>query len=293
MTVFMRELSEFYRARTEDRPARLPDLTLGFADLVRAEHQMLTGPEGERLRRFWTRTLAGAPQLDLPTDHPRPDRSTYVGEFLERRAPLELSEAIGRVAREHRTTAFTVFCAAVVVVLNRLTGSTDIVLGVPTENRGKRGAELLVGCFLNVVPVRVDCSGEPTFATLLDRVSASLLSSYEHQRLPFAEIINAVRPARLPNAHPIYQVTCELQLADWMPVDLPGCQVSYELLSHGTARYDMAFHALMRPDGLSVMLEINTDLWERETGLARIDQTLAVLTQVSRHPEVRLSELRC
>lgn len=293
MTVFMRELSEFYRARTEDRPARPPELTLSFADLVRAEHQMLSSPEGDRLRRFWARTLAGTPQLDLPTDHQRPDRSTFVGEFLERRAPVELSEAIGRVAREHRTTAFTVFCAAVVAVLNRLTGSTDIVLGVPTENRGKRGAELLIGCFLNVVPVRVDCSGEPTFAALLDRVSASLLSSYEHQRLPFAEIVDAVRPARPPNAHPIYQVTCELQLADWMPVDLPGCQVSYELLSHGTARYDMAFHALMRPDGLSVMLEINTDLWERETGLARIDQTMAVLAQVSRHPGVRLSELHC
>jgi non-ribosomal peptide synthetase component F len=184
-----------------------------------------------------------------------------------------------------------VFCTAVVALLHHLTGQDDVVVGVPTENRGRRGAELLIGCFLNVLPVRVDCSKDPSFAELLDRVRAELLQAYEHQALPFAEIVDAVRPERLPGTHPVYQVTCELQLADWVPVDLPGCHTSYELISHGTARYDMSFHSLMREDGVSVMLEINTDLWDRETGLARIDQVLALLAQAAKCPDVPLSAL--
>jgi non-ribosomal peptide synthetase component F/NRPS condensation-like uncharacterized protein len=291
MTVFMREMSEFYRARAESRPASLAPLTLGFADLVRAEQDMLTGAEGERLRRFWRRKLANAPRLALPTDRARPDRATFTGEFLERRAPLEAAGILGGLARERRTTPFAVFCSAVVALLHHLTGQDDLVVGVPTENRGRRGAELLIGCFLNVLPVRVACSGDPSFAELLDRVRAALLQAYEHQALPFAEIVDAVRPERLPGMHPVYQVTCELQLADWMPVDLPGCRTSYELISHGTARYDMSFHALMREEGVSVMLEINTDLWDRETGLARIDQVLALLAQAAQCPDLPLSAL--
>ncbi|GAA3723956.1 condensation domain-containing protein [Streptomyces tremellae] len=291
MTVFMREMSEFYRARTESRPASLAPLTLGFADLVRAEQDMLAGAEGERLRRFWRRKLANAPRPALPTDRARPDRATFTGEFLERRAPREVAGMLGGLARERRTTPFAVFCSAVVALLHHLTGQDDLVVGVPAENRGRRGAELLIGCFLNVLPVRVDCSGDPSFAELLDRVRTELLLAYEHQALPFAEIVDAVRPERLPGTHPVYQVTCELQLADWMPADLPGCRTSYELISHGTARYDMSFHSLVREDGVSVMLEINTDLWDRETGLARIDQVLALLVRAAKCPDAPLSAL--
>lgn len=119
----------------------------------------------------------------------------------------------------------------------------------------------------------------------------SLFRAYEHQRLPFAEIVDAVRPERTPGQHPIYQVTCELQLPDWMPIDLPGCATSYELVSHGTARYDLSFHALMHREGISAMLEVNTSLWERDTGLARLDQLLGILSRVTTNPKSRLSEL--
>ncbi|MFJ5844173.1 condensation domain-containing protein [Streptomyces sp. NPDC092903] len=291
MTIFMRELSAFYNARTGQHAVQLDELVLDFAELVSGEQEMLAGREGDRLRRFWTGTLAGAPELDLPTDRPRPERPTHQGEFLERRVPRELADAMSRLAREHRVTAYTVFLTTVVVLLHRLGRQDDFVVGVPTENRSSRGSEQLMGCFLNVVPVRVDCSGDPAFGELLDRVSASLLRSYEHQRLPFAEILDAVRPDRRPDRHPLYQVTCELQLDDWMPLDLNGCTSRYELLSHGTARYELSFHGVIREDAFLVMLEINTGLWERETGLRRIDQVVELLTQVTAEPHTPVSGL--
>lgn len=291
MTVFMSELSESYQARVERRPSELPELSVGFRDVVTAEQEMLSGPEGDRLREFWTRTLEGAPQLRLPTDRPRPDRRTFTGEFLERRGPHELAQTLGDLALRHRTTRFTVFCAAVVALLHHLTEQTDVVVGMPTENRLLRGSELLVGCFLNVVPIRVDCSGDPAFSELVERTGTALLRSLEHQGLPFSELVEAVRPERVPNTHPIYQVTCELQLAQWLPFDIPGCRFSYELLSHGTARYDASFHTLLRPDGVSVMLEINTDIWDLDTGLTWIDQVMALLEQAGSDAGLRLSQL--
>ncbi|MFD8478601.1 condensation domain-containing protein [Kitasatospora sp. NPDC059673] len=291
MTLFMRELSEYYLERTGARPARLPELGLGFAELAAAEQELLSGREGERLRRFWSATLAGAPRLELPTDRARPERPAYQGEFLGRPAPRELADAVIALAAERRTTAYTVFLTAVVALLHRLSGQSDFVVGVPTENRSRRGSEHLMGCFLNVLPVRVDCSGDPTAAELLDRVGARLLECYDHQRLPFSEILEAVRPDRQSDRHPVYQVTCELQLAGWMPVELPGCEVRYELLSHGTARYDLSFHGMVRESDLMTMLEIDTALWKPETGLRWIDELTALLARLTAAPDSRLSEL--
>ncbi|HEV2640008.1 MAG TPA: condensation domain-containing protein [Actinocrinis sp.] len=293
MTIFMRELSAFYVSRVEGRPAALVSVPTDMREIVRAEQELLAGPEGERLRRFWIRTLTGAPRLVLPTDRPRPAKPTFAGEFLSRPASPELGEAITACARQHRTTAFTVFCTGVVALLHRLTGQTDVVLGVPTENRTVHGSQALIGCFLNVLPLRVDCSADPSFADLLDRVGRSLLRAYENQRLPFAEIVESVRTDRVPGVHPIYQVTSELQLANWIPLQLPGCETSYELVSHGTARYDLSFHALMQAGGAAVMLEVNTDLWDRETGLGRIDQVGTLLARATADPALPLSGLGC
>lgn len=292
MTVFMRELSAFYAGRTEHRAPDLQALSVGFADLVLAEQALLEGPQGERLREFWQRALAGAEPLTLPSDRPRPGQPDFAGEFLRKRDEGELVTAVAELARAHRTTMFAVFAAGVFALLQRLSGQSDLTVGMPTDNRSARGAERLIGCFLNVVPLRVDCSGDPAFGDLLDRVTDRVVRSYEHQGLPFAEIVEAVRPRREANTHPIYQVTCELQTAAWMPVELAGCRVEYELLSHGTARYDMSFHSHVHPDALEVWLEINTDLWDRESGLLLIDRVLALLAQATADPGRRVSQLK-
>ncbi|MFI0186149.1 condensation domain-containing protein [Streptomyces sp. NPDC017082] len=292
MTVFMRELSVHYRRRTGQDTAGLPELELDFAELAASEREMLAGPEGDRLRRYWQGALAGAPALELPTDHPRPQRPGHTGEFLAHPAPRALADAVLALAAERRTTPFAVFLTAVVALLHHLgDGPGDLVVGVPTENRGRRGAEHLMGCFLNVVPVRADCSGDPRFTDLLERVGASLLRAYDHQRLPFPEILEAAGAERPADRHPLYQVTCELQLDGWMPVDLPGCRVDYELLSHGTARYDLSFHGLVRADGFQVMLELDTGLWKPETGRRHLRRLTALLTAATADPTLRLSAL--
>ncbi|MEU2993122.1 condensation domain-containing protein [Streptomyces griseoincarnatus] len=292
MTVFMRELSIHYRRRTGQDAVALPELELDFADLAASERELLAGREGDRLRRYWQSALIGVAALELPTDHPRPERPGHTGEFLAHRAPRALADAMIALATERRTTPYAVFLTAVMAFLHHLSGGeSDLVVGVPTENRVRRGAEHLVGCFLNVVPVRVDCSGDPRFTDLLERVGANLLRAYDHQRLPFPEILEAIGAERPTDRHPLYQVTCELQLDGWMPVELPDCRVSYEMLSHGTARYDLSFHGIVRADDLQVMLELDTGLWKAETGRRHLERLTALLTAVTADPALRLSAL--
>ena len=179
MTLLMQGLSAAYQARAAGRAPVLPRHEVDFATLARAEQELLDGPEGDRLRRFWARELAGAPALRLDTDHPRGDRAGFRGEFLERPVSAASAGTLRALATAGRTTPFTVFCAAVSVLLHRLSGQDDIVLGIPTANRTQRGAEQLIGCFLNVIPIRLDLSGNPRFDELVQRVGVAVLRAYE------------------------------------------------------------------------------------------------------------------
>jgi NRPS condensation-like uncharacterized protein len=279
MTVFLRELSEVYEAIVEGRPARLADLP-SMADCVAWERRHLEGDELARLTGFWRRQLAGAPYLEVPTDRPRPEKRAFDGEFLSVAPPVEAYGRIAAVARDLGVTPFTVFTATVLDMLHTVTGEADLLVGVPSDNRIMPGSERLIGCFLNVLPLRVDASGDPTFAELVRRVRDALVTAYDHQALPLARIAEAVGAGRATDRPPLFGITCELQLPGWLPARLCGASLTYDFVSHGTARYEMAFHVMVFPAGVFLGLELNTGLWHESTGmrlLAHLESRLAGL----------------
>lgn len=90
--------------------------------------------------------------------------------------------------------------------------------------------------------------------------------------------------------HPIYQATYELQLSGWLPVELSDCTVTYDLsfTRHGALRRVVLW--LVYPGDMSVMLELNTDLWTQETGLERIASVTNLLSRAAESPGKRLSQ---
>jgi non-ribosomal peptide synthetase component F len=288
MTLFLREVSEIYAAAIECRSVALPNLPVQFGEYVAWEQQRPVEHVG-RLERYWMQQLRGVEPLALPTDHPRPAELTFKGEFLTRLAPLVLFEEVAALARQYRVTPFLVFTAVAAELLHRLSGQEDLVVGAPSENRTMPGSELLIGCFLNVLPLRIDCSADPTFVELLHRVRDTLLTAYDHQDLPLSRIVEVVRPPRHANRLPLVQATCELQLGSWMPLTLRGCRVEYDFVTHETARYELAFHGMVKPDHLLLALELNTNLWEESTGHRLLADLEAALAEVVRDPSRRLS----
>ena len=284
MTVFMRELSATYRAAADGTPA--PDApAVQISDYVAWEQDQLSGARLDRLRAFWRSRLAGVPELELPTDRPRPENLTFDGEFLYRTQERELFDGLAALSADHQVTPYIAFTAATAVLLHRLSGQDSFMIGMPSDNRVMRGSDELIGCFLNVLPVRVDATGAPTFATFLSRLRDEIAGVYDHRALPLTSIVDAVGAERVANRLPLFQVTTELQLDGWMPLELPGCTVDYAFVGHGTARYDTAFHAIAKADSFEVAAEVNSGVSTFETGYRRLDQLAALLRQVVADPQ--------
>jgi aspartate racemase len=150
-------------------------------------------------------------------------------------------------------------------VLHRYTGQTDIVVGTPVANRTRVETEGLIGFFVNMLVLRTDLAGSPTFREALRRVRGVALDAYAHQDAPFEKLVEVLQPVRDPSRTPVFQVMFTLQNSPGEALTLPGLTLTALPAHGGTAKTDLSIQLGERPDGLWASVEYCSDLFEPET----------------------------
>src|ERR1035441_3810779 len=207
MGVLVNELSTLYGAflRGEDDP--LPKLDIQYADYAMWQRQWIEGDILKQQAAYWKTALAGAPALlELPADHPRPDRQDYAGGFVELALDEHLTVGLRELSRRHGATMFMTLLAAWAVLLARLSGQQDLVIGTPAANRGRTEIENLIGFFVNTLVMRLDLSGSPSVSELLEQAKVQALAAQQNQDIPFEQVVELTRPARSMAHSPLFQV---------------------------------------------------------------------------------------
>ncbi|HVG45405.1 MAG TPA: amino acid adenylation domain-containing protein, partial [Longimicrobium sp.] len=207
MGVFTRELSALYDAFRDGEPDPLPALPIQYADYAVWQRRWVEGPVMEAQAEYWKETLAGAPELlELPTDHPRPAQQDFTGREIRLELDAQLTAGLKALGQRHGVTLYMMFLAGWAVVLSRLSGQEDVLIGTPVAGRGRREIEGLIGFFVNTLVIRVDLSGSPTVAELLRRVKARALAAQDHQDISFEQVVELVQPVRTLAHTPLFQV---------------------------------------------------------------------------------------
>jgi amino acid adenylation domain-containing protein len=210
--VLMDELRQLYPAERDGRDAQLPPLPVEYVDYVRQQRQAADGESGRLLWEYWQQELSGElAVLDLPTDHSRPLLQSFDGGTVVRRMDAQLSRSIKQLAGKERVTPFMALLAAYQVLLGRYTGQESFAIGSPTYGRDRAEVQGVVGDFINMVPMRADLSGSPTFRQLLARVRAQVVSTIKHQDYPFSLLVDRLHLPRDLSRSPIFQTTFVLQ----------------------------------------------------------------------------------
>ncbi|BDU21543.1 non-ribosomal peptide synthetase [Dyella sp. GSA-30] len=243
MGILLNELTSLYRAFVGEQDDPLPPLAIQYPDYAAWQTRWLKGERLDAQRAFWQSWLADAPTLlTLPTDRPRPARQ----DFSAARLPLQLSPALTqglrRIARQHGATLFMVVLTAWSTVLSRLSGQTDLIIGCPTANRGRREIEPLIGFFVNTLPMRIDLAGSPPVVELLQRIRQGALDAQVNQDLPFEQIVDIVNPPRRLDHTPLFQVLFTWQSNDRGTLDLPGLHVEAIAPALSHAKYDIELY---------------------------------------------------
>ncbi len=293
MAVLVQETAALYTAFCQGQPSPLSELPIQYVDFAVWQRQWLRDDVLQSQLTYWRQQLAGAPTvLELPSDRPRPTMQTVRGAHQPFRLSLELSEALRKLSRKEGTTLFMTLLAAFDVLLYRYTGQSDFIVGSPIANRNRPETQGLIGYFLNILLLRADLSGNPSFQELLKRGRKVALGAYAHQDVPFEELIEVLQPIRDLSHTPLFQVMFILDnanpLSERQLPDLTWMEMSVE---NFTAKLDLTLTLENNPSGLVGSWEYNTDLFDAATiaGIAEHFQTL--LEGIVLHPEMAIAQL--
>ncbi|MFY2561712.1 amino acid adenylation domain-containing protein [Corallococcus terminator] len=285
--IMVRELGAYYRERTGGPPAHLAPLAVQYADYSVWQRQWLQGDVLKQELDWWREQLAGAPSaMELPTDRPRPAVQTHRGARLPVTLPRSVSEAVTALARREGATPFMVLLASWQLLLARYSGQDDVCVGSPIANRTRAETEGLIGFFVNTLVLRARLEGNPSFRQLLAQVREVTLGAYAHQDVPFEKLVQELQPERDLSRAPLFQVMFILQNAPVSSIRLPGLRMEAAEAGGGsTAKFDLTLSLSESAEGLSGVLEFNTDLFEQAT-MARLLGHLRVLLEgLVVHPE--------
>lgn len=257
--VFAAELGALYQGET------LPPLPVRYRDFAAWQRQRMGVGRLETGLNYWREQLRDLPVLELPTDRRRP---AVASPAVGGRQPLEFSADLSRRLRsladgEGATLAMAAL-AGFQALLARYSGQSEMVVGIPVANRNVAELEGLIGFFVNLLVIRTDCRGRPGFRQLLQRVRETTLAAFEWQEIPFQLLVDELKPERVPNSHPLFQVALVFQNTPQVELALPQLTMS-RVDDDETARFDIEVFLGEKNGGLAGSIAYDRRLFAPET----------------------------
>ena len=291
MGVFWKELTAIWEAFEQGQPSPLPELPIQYADFAVWQRRTVSGEFLDRHLRYWRERLEGLPTLDLPTDRRRPAVQTFRGHKHPLVLPSALTAALVELGKREQATLFMTLLAAFEVLLHRYTEQEDFGVGTYLAGRNRVELESLIGFFINTLVMRADLAANPTFRQVLGRVRETALSAYSYQEMPFALLVQELRPKRDPGRNPLFQVVFHLFNAPtWDTRDF-SASTQWHDVSPEAAVFDLVLTLVETPSGLAGALEYNVDLFDGPTIARMAEHFRHLLEQVTANPDLPIADI--
>ncbi|MEM8534979.1 MAG: condensation domain-containing protein, partial [Chloroflexota bacterium] len=290
--VLVQELNVLYNAFVQQLPAPLPALPIQYADFAYWQQESLYGIHLNDQQSYWVQQLHDAtPYLNLPTDYPRPPVQSFEGTSCLFQMSEEFSQQLRAFSKQEGVTLFMTLLAALGIVLTRICEQDEIVVAAPIANRTHHEVTNLIGFFVNTLALRVALSGDLDGHTLLAQVHTTTLESYNHQDIPFIQVVEALKPPRDTSRSPFSQVFLTLQNVPIPEVQLKDLSVQPINLITEKTKADLSFTFLEHKEGLQLEIQYSTHLFSIGT-IKRIQhQYRATLEYLVNYPEWKISHL--
>ena len=245
-SVFLDDLVHGYLDFVRHGEVRRPPLPLQFHDFARWQRQWCGSADAHRQRAYWRHTLAGATGALALTSAPRPLVRDLVGAAPRLDLDGELAVALERLGRGSGASLHMTMLAAYYVLLHRHSGQEDILVGAGMAGRRWQATENMMGMFVNTVVLRAKPVAGMTFRALLAHVREVCLAAYDHQDLPFEEVIAGSGVPRVPGYNPLVQVAFSFHDTPTRTFDAAPVRISaLPGLGNGSAKFD--FNVIVMP----------------------------------------------
>jgi len=262
--LLMHELDGLYGAFRSGNTPQLPELPAQYADFAFWQRQEFLKNSYRKQLAFWRTQMIGQLRtLALPYDRARPAVRTFRGASVFFSIPQVLAEKLNALDEKNGGTFFSVALALFQVMLNRYSGSEDMLILTPVAHRTLDETQPLIGDFLNLAPLRCDVSGNPTFIELLRGSRETTLNALSNIDLPFDKIVDGMKIERSSGQEPIFQVL--LQVLPQVRSKIADLEIENFNFDLAFSQFDLSLHLYQRTDGYLGRFEYSTDVFDSGT----------------------------
>jgi hypothetical protein len=280
MTVLMEELGPLYRrARGEGDTELL--VPMAFSEWV---HEQLASDQRKDEAYWLSRFATPIDPLELPTDRPRPPVKTYgAGTAIANLNPAQF-EPIKKAAARSGTTVFVSTLTAYGLLLQRLTGQSDMVIGCAAAGQSSVEDRSLVGHCVSLLPIRLQFDPERAIGETIAHVRRQVLDAFDHDRYTYGQLLGKLHLKRDPGRLPLLStvITYEVESPEIAFDDLT---VGFEPRPRKYCNFDIELHIRQSRDGLLVWLYFNEALFDQSTIERWLDYYLRLLQRLGHEPK--------
>jgi amino acid adenylation domain-containing protein len=289
--VIVRDLAALYAQRTGQGPG--PAAAHAFSNFALAEATHAGTGTAREDEQYWLARFAGtAPALDLPTDRSRPRRRTFTSRREDRTLDAAEVAAIKRLGASHGASFYATLLTGFALLLRRVAGQDDVVIGIPTAGQAAEGLDTLVGHAVNVLPLRAHIDDTASFGATLGSVRNDLLDAFEHQRYTLGSLLPKLSMTRDPSRLPLVSVLFNLDaVLDESTVRFPGLRFSVDAIPREYENFELFINAVQVDGALRLECQYNADLFEGATVQGWLDAYATLLRDAARDPAEPVAKL--
>ncbi|ABX04747.1 MAG TPA: hypothetical protein DEF47_08695 [Herpetosiphon sp.] len=240
-------------------------------------------------RDFWLKLLHDVPTLALPTDYPRPAVQSFQGAQIAWRLPRELVEQLKQLSQSQSATLFMSLLTAFYWLLHWLSEQTDLVVGTDVAGRQQPETHQLIGFFINQLVLRQQVQPHQSFQASLQQTRQLTLAAFDHQHVPFDQVVEWLNVAHDPSRTPLFQVKFVLQNTPLPNLQLAGVQLERMDLDPHTAKFDLLINLWEEHAGLAGTLDYNTDIFAAQRMQQLLERYQLVLQLIVLEPTITLA----
>ena len=289
--VLFGDLGALYTADRQGLRARLPD-AVPYRDYLARDAARADDAQARADEEYWLQRYADSvPVLDLPVDRPRPGLKSFNGARQELRLAESLCRALKSAGAKHGCTPFVTLLAAFEVLLSRLSGQEDLVVGVPMAGQAQLESGHLVGHCVNMIPLRCQVEPAARFVDHLKSARHAFLEAQAHQQLTFGSLVRKLNVAWDPGRTPLVAVTFNIDRIG-APFDFGDLTLErVESPAKRFVNFEVAVNVVDHGRDLVIECEYNTDLYTDATIGRWLGHFQTLLEAIAADPGERVDAL--
>lgn len=297
VNVEINDLLYLYNWHKKSASEDLAPLPIQYKDFAAWERRQLEGNDLEGHRQYWLDQFENeTSRLVLPYDQPRPELQRSVGAISSFALDENLTSGIRQFLQTHDFSTFMLMMGLVKVLLYKLSGQSDLIVGIPFANRSHRDLEDQIGFYVNTLPIRTELDANATFIDSLKAIKENMLRAYDHGIYPFDKLLEDLQINPDPSRSPLFDVMLQMQDKNFEDIDYAmqpeGINITGLEIQKGTSKYDLLFNVIDKENTILIDIEYNSDLFYKETIQKLKSDLISLLQEITRQPETKLTTLR-